>query len=349
MKIAIFTDTHFGASKSNQHFLDSQHKFFKELLIPYCKDNSISTMICMGDFYDNRQTLNIKVSTEVHNLFENDLKDFDFHLLVGNHDTYYRTTTETNSLKHLSIFQNVTVYEQTTEVSLGNRKFCFVPWITDDEKFVNYTNSISEKFDAVFGHFEIKSFMLNSKISAESGFTSDQVIKLSDRIFSGHFHTRSKKEYGNSFIEYIGNIVHLTRNDIGQNKGFIVLDTETMKHEYINNDISMKFIKIFFPNKFVKKDIIGNIIDVQVDKLQKYNEEDLRLYLEVINKYNPIYYPKVTYINAFNNESVDLSCKAQTTEEMIVEYIENSSIENKQFILEKLLDLYTECKKTNDI
>lgn len=348
MKIAIFSDVHFCASKSNQYFLESQLKFFREVLIPYCVENEITTLFCLGDFFDNRQHLNIKVNTEVFNLFK-ELSKFDIHMLVGNHDTYYKTSTETNSLKFLSEFKNVKVYEQTTEITFDNRNFCFVPWITDDSKFVSYGESLPRKFDAAFGHFEIKGFLLNSRTTCESGFSPNEVIKLSDKVFSGHFHTRSKREYGNSVIEYIGNIVHLNRNDVDQDKGFIVLDTETMKHEYINNDISMKFKRVYFPNRFDKKDITGNIIDVQVDKKQKYNDEDLRLYLELLNNCKPIYYPKVTYINTFANESSEISCKAQTIEEMIIEYVENSSIDNKPIILEKLLNLYTECKKTNDI
>ena len=49
MKIALVTDTHFGARNDNTAFADYFGKFYTDIFFPYLKENNINTIIHLGD------------------------------------------------------------------------------------------------------------------------------------------------------------------------------------------------------------------------------------------------------------------------------------------------------------
>ena len=59
MKVAIITDQHFGARKSSKFFHDYFKKFYDNVFFPYLKENKITTIVNMGDTFDNRRNIDI--------------------------------------------------------------------------------------------------------------------------------------------------------------------------------------------------------------------------------------------------------------------------------------------------
>ena len=55
------------------------------------------------------------------------------------------------------------------------------------------------------------------------------------KIFSGHFHTRSKKDINGTDIIYVGSPYQLTRADFNEERGSLTLDLDTLEYTYINN------------------------------------------------------------------------------------------------------------------
>ena len=45
MKIALITDTHFGARNDSQIFTDHFMKFYNDIFFPYLEENDIKTLI----------------------------------------------------------------------------------------------------------------------------------------------------------------------------------------------------------------------------------------------------------------------------------------------------------------
>ena len=111
--IAILADVHFGYS--NYEFLDSELRFFREVMIPELKRRGIKKIIQLGDLFENRRHLDVYVMNKIHDLFENDLKDFDIYIFFGNHDVFYKNSNEIHSFKFLKKFKNVTVIETISE------------------------------------------------------------------------------------------------------------------------------------------------------------------------------------------------------------------------------------------
>jgi len=83
MKIALIADTHFGCRKNSVYFMEQQRIFYEEKFFPYLKDNDITTIIHLGDFFDNRKTVNFETLRHAKDCFINPItKDgFTLHMI----------------------------------------------------------------------------------------------------------------------------------------------------------------------------------------------------------------------------------------------------------------------------
>ena len=54
MKIAIITDTHYGARKGSAAF---QKKFYDDVFFPTLEEQGITTVVHMGDAFDSRKSI----------------------------------------------------------------------------------------------------------------------------------------------------------------------------------------------------------------------------------------------------------------------------------------------------
>ena len=146
MKIALLNDTHFGARNDSPAFLNYFMRFYNEIFFPYLKENNITTLVHLGDVVDRRKFINFKTAHTfredfMHRLYK---EGIDTHIILGNHDTYYKNTNEVNAIKELcTTFDGIKepwIYEKATTINFGGTDICLIPWICDD----NYEHSIHE-------------------------------------------------------------------------------------------------------------------------------------------------------------------------------------------------------------
>src|SRR6056300_770112 len=130
MKIALITDTHFGARNDNLAFNDYFYKFWEETFFPYIEEHGIDTVIHLGDVMDRRKFVSYKIAQDFRQRFIQKFVDMgvNLHMLVGNHDTFYKNTNDVNSLGELieGIYSGITCYPNPTTIGIdGNflRKF----------------------------------------------------------------------------------------------------------------------------------------------------------------------------------------------------------------------------------
>ena len=75
MKIAIVTDTHFGARNDNQNFNDYFYKFYDNIFFPTLKERDITTCIHMGDVVDRRKYISYRIANDFRSRFIERFKD----------------------------------------------------------------------------------------------------------------------------------------------------------------------------------------------------------------------------------------------------------------------------------
>ena len=101
MKIAIINDTHFGARNDNANFNEYFYQFYEGVFFPYLAQNNIKTCIHLGDLMDRRKFVSYKTAKDFRERFilPFDTLDIDLHIMIGNHDTFYKNTNDVYSVQ----------------------------------------------------------------------------------------------------------------------------------------------------------------------------------------------------------------------------------------------------------
>ena len=235
MKIAFLCDTHFGCRNDSPFFLENALSFFEKQFFPYLRDNNITNVIHLGDFFDRRKYVNFNTLSVVRKRFVDKVVNdkLNLHITIGNHDTYFRNTNDLNSLNELlkDRYENIKVYEKPTQINFDDFCFGIIPWVTkeNESEVLEFISKCSCKM--IGGHFEIVGFQVIPGIKHQGGF-SISVFKRFDRVLSGHFHI--KQSEGN--IHYLGTQYQMNFSDVYSTKGFHVYDTETDEMTFVENN-----------------------------------------------------------------------------------------------------------------
>ena len=57
MKVAIITDTHYGARKGSKYLHDYFELFYQNVFFPALKEHGVEAVIHMGDAFDSRKSI----------------------------------------------------------------------------------------------------------------------------------------------------------------------------------------------------------------------------------------------------------------------------------------------------
>ena len=273
MKLAILNDTHFGCRNDSPHFIDYQNKFYNEIFFPYLEENNIKHIVHLGDVVDRRKFINYYTAHNFQNVFWKRLWDMkiDTHIIIGNHDTYYKNTNSVNAMQQLiTTFDGKFepwIYTEPKEVVFDGLPILFVPWICDDNEQITLEAIQNTKAQICFGHLNIKGFEMHKGYFNEHG-QEKSLFRRFEKVISGHFHKKSD----DGQIYYLGTQYEITWNDYKCPKGFHVFDTRTRELERIPNPRRM-FRKIMYD-----------------DTKEQYNEKEISefdntfLKLIVVNK-----------------------------------------------------------------
>ena len=244
MKIALITDTHWGVRNDQIAFLDNNKKFLDDIFFPYLDLHGISNVVHLGDLVDRRKYLNINTAKRLRDDFISPLRDrgITAHLIIGNHDTYYKNTNTINSIREF-YNDDFIIYERATEVKFDDVPILFIPWICDDNR--DETIEIIGKTNAqiAMGHLEIAGFEMYRGSPVSHG-DDRSLFGRFDLVCSGHYHHKSS--HGN--INYLGSHAEFTWSDYDDPKGFHILDTETRELTFVVNPHKM-FRKIWYNDK----------------------------------------------------------------------------------------------------
>ena len=344
MKIALITDTHFGARNDSLIFSDFFRKFYENVFFPTLKERGITDVIHLGDVVDRRKFINYKTLNSMKDILFVPLKEMggNIKLIIGNHDIYYKNTLAVNSMTELTKgMPHVTVYDKPTEVSLtDDHKVLFVPWICDDNE--EETKELIEKTrtKVAFGHLHLEGIEQNKGSFSIDGY-SPSMYKAFQRVFSGHFHHRSTT--GN--ITYLGNPYEITWSDYNDKRGFHIYDTETMEIEFIENPYSM-FYKIYYNDE---KNDYGDLSKYEncYVKIIIENKDNSYMFQVLMDKLVDVGVGHISVVdNLFDIEDMGDDIEnmedVEDTMSVIKSCVESLQIENKESLNLLMQNLYNE-------
>jgi len=341
MKVAIITDTHYGARKGSKLFHDYFEKFYNDVFFPTIDKEGIDTVIHMGDAFDSRKGIEFKSLKWAKRVVFDPLKErgITMHLMVGNHDAYYKNTNEINAVDLLlKEYDNVEVYSSPTEVSVGDLPILFIPWINEQNE--KETNNIIKKTKCpvAMGHLELNGFVATPGHIMEHGHDARAFNKF-EKVFSGHYHSRSD----NGTVYYLGNPYEMFWNDVESPRGFTIFDTESLEHQSINNPHRL-FYKIFYEDTdhqtFNTSEYENKIVKVIVRK-----KTDTKKFEKFIDK---LYTSGVADLKIVENFQLDESEEfeaeeSEDTMSILSRYIDESETELNKTVIQSLIkEIYQE-------
>jgi len=348
MKIAVIADTHCGARNDtevfNAHFL----KFFHEQFFPYLDEHNIKTIIHLGDVFDRRKYVNLKtLSSWKNNVFDAlEERGIEMHIIIGNHDTYFKSTNEVNSpTELLSEYSNIIVHTKPTTIQIDGLDICILPWINDDNLDDTVKEIETTKAEIAMGHLEILGFeQVKGHINYDKGFDRTQFNKF-DAVFSGHYHHRSNG--GN--IWYVGSPYGFVWSDWNDSRGFHILETKSREMEFIENPNEI-FHKIYYRDgaktyETIRDTDYSYIKDCYVKVIveEKTNPYLFEQFLDKLYQQNPADLNVVDGYDDLDDEDPEAIDQAKDTLTILREYIHQIDVsEDKNELITLMHELYSE-------
>ena len=289
MRICIISDTHWAARKSSKHLHDYFELFYKNVFFPTLEEQEIETVIHMGDAFDSRKSIDFWGLDWTRRVVLDPLSKYNVHMVVGNHDIFFRNSNKINSPQLLlKDYTNIQTYSSPTEIKVDNLNVLLLPWICTENEEESLKAIKNTKCKVAMGHLELNGFEAYRGHTMDDGMDSvvfDGFVK----VFSGHYHTRSN----NGKIFYLGNPYEMYWNDVNDTRGFHIFDTETLEHTPVNNPYRMYHIIHYedttyqtfdtreYKNKIVKvivrKKTNIKMFDKFIDKLYNSNVAELKI------------------------------------------------------------------------
>ena len=341
MKIALITDQHLDGRKGSLAFWNYFQKFYDEIFFPTLEKEGVRTIIDLGDTFDNRKSMDFNTFNRVNENYFKRLKDYEVHMILGNHCTYYKNTNRINSPELLlEQYRNIRIYSEPKEILLGGKVFLMMPWINQENKAECLRLIANSEADIMCGHLECDGFEVTPGMKFDGGFKVSD-FKNFKRVWSGHFHHKSK--HGN--VQYLGNPYQMFWNDYKDTRGFHIYDTESDKLKYIKNPFEI-FDKIFYDDTRVdyNKQDVSDYKDKYI-KIIVEEKRDYQMFETLVDRLYNVGAHDVkiveTLVDAEGIDEADLETKDTMT--LLNEYIDEVEIAVDKTNLKSLMrTLYIE-------
>ena len=344
-KVLFFSDLHLGVHQNSQTW----HKICLDLaewINKVMKEHKLDTIFFAGDVFHDRHEIGVNTLHTAKKFF-NILKDYQVHLVPGNHDAFLSSTVEVNSVEILER-DNVNVYTNPTTIQVGEKLVTFCPWKTVVKDLY--------KVDMLVGHFEIANFRMNATKICDHGDSSTDLLEKADAVVTGHFHYKEHRTYDNNkYVMYLGSPYEMDFGDRDQQKGVTIIDFDDLtKFKFVENTITPKHFRLKISELLQKKYqdlpalIKGNIVSVYVDI--KLDTLTLDLLISKLTQYGPLQFR--TEFNILDTAQIDtkevkkLSIDIETAFHEFVDHVETRA--TKKEVLDKCLELYKVCQVSHE-
>jgi len=338
-KVLLITDQHFGIRNDSLVFASYYKKFYGEVVIPFIKSFNIKNVICLGDTFDRRKSINFNSLDLAKEMWFDPLQELGVKLtmLVGNHDIYYKNTVRVNAPKLLlQGYDNISIVDEPGDVNVAGLDIFMTPWICDENRASVLSKSETTAAKICMGHFEFNGFEAHPGHIMNHGIDHKDFVKF-DRVFSGHYHSRSARDN----VQYLGNPYQLFWNDYDSRRGFTIFDTETFETQFYRNPFKM-FNKVYYTDDIDTSEFgqyEGKYVKLIVDKREDQTKFDKTV--------KALYDVGVADLKIIEDLSIDLEndsleLETEDTLTLLEQYVDETDYSDKLNIKKILKSLYTE-------
>lgn len=323
-KILLIGDTHLclGFPNSVDKWFKIHQEYFEEFLLPLLRKELTKDdiVIHLGDLFDNRTVVPINVLNYAQSILERIAEICPVHIIIGNHDLYNKSKNDVNTVKLYKYIPNIHVYEEPTKIEFSGKSILMLPWVEKRKDQIEILKQFSG-CDYLFCHSDLNGAKMHLTSVAHKNPDKIDVEEFSGYkyVYSGHIHLVQR----NKNFTFVGNIFEMDRNDLGNQKGIFILDTQTGQERFAPNTVSPKFKKIYLRSE---EDVLAldglstkDYIDIFISNSLLINNRKLRRKLEAMLEQGN--FASVEYMDDLIQEKVD---KDKSAPESIINESDNS-------------------------
>jgi DNA repair exonuclease SbcCD nuclease subunit len=272
MKIVIYSDLHLY----NHHRLlvNSETALnFLSYIKKYALDNSINTIISAGDFFHTKAKAYaphvVQGWLRVKDMYKSKLKHY---MIVGNHDMANPENTMNSILFLYSDYAKIIpdyFWLDTEKTRIHMLSYSISQF--DFENFV----LAEDKHNVLVAHLDIVGFMMPNGFKSNTGYKVED-FKMFDLVISGHYHKFQTRDN----VIYVGSPYQTSFAEREQPHGFLILDTDTVQWEFIENLSAPKYkvIEVRKIEDIPPSEINGNFVKAKILS-RNISKDELRDYL----------------------------------------------------------------------
>ena len=349
-KIYLLADSHIGLGYPNktEKWFKVHQEYFSDFLIPLLKSRVKpgDIIIHLGDLFDNRNVIPINLMNYALDIVYEISKIAPFHIIIGNHDLYSKSTSEINSVRPFKYIDNVFIYDNPSKIEFKGINILMVPYIENRKKQISIINN-NKDCRYLFCHSDLNGAKLHLTSAGHRNPDKIDIESFKDfrKVYSGHYHIVQREQN----FTFVGSIFQMDRNDYGDQKGIFIIDTNDDSEEFIPNLVSPEFKKV----RVESEEDIENLeslvgtkdyIDLYISNNLLVNNRKLRRKLEILLETNT--FASIEYIDditnkleegeeldineEINEENLDISIQLDY-EDYVKEYILKQKYDNDKF------------------
>lgn len=242
----------------------------------YSLENNIKNIVIAGDILHNKSVIH-SLAQSIFLDYLRDYRNINFIIIDGNHDMSSKSGQGISALKSLDNEPNVDMIHNKKIIE----NVLFVSW--NPETMINDIKNGEAEY--LVSHFGLNEAQLSSGISIVSDVKLKDLINYKHCIL-GHYH--KPQSVGN--VTYIGSSIQLDWGEKGEEKRFLVVDTENEEIESISTIGYRKYIEYEITNEN-KEDIIEearkaqeNGDYIQIVKHELIDTDDIDKEFKIVDK-----------------------------------------------------------------
>jgi DNA repair exonuclease SbcCD nuclease subunit len=227
MKFAIIADIHL--SRYGQDKVEDKSNLPERLfsiksaiyeVANYCVKRSIDFIVIAGDLLHNKSVIYAIAQDIMLEYFET-FSGLKFIVIDGNHDLSGKGADVVSALRPLSNIRNIKWVPYSTTYRIQN--MLFVPYSYELPKIIKENES-----EILISHFGLNEAVLNSGLSIIADVALKDLIGRYKLVLLGHYHKPQEIITPDISVYNVGSPIQLDWGEKGDEKRFLVVDSDTL-------------------------------------------------------------------------------------------------------------------------
>jgi len=324
-KVIISCDWHIKSDDLNNLHVSSILNFL-DYTTEYYFENDIDYHIVAGDIFHKSSNIKneafIPLFMKLHEMKE---KGVNFIFIPGNHDIM--NVNNDTIVETFSVFGEV--FKSIARKEIDGDPFIFLPYTKKQSEIPEGNGEYLITHLSIADFFFDNNFQVDEKIAFKRSLFED--FKM---VITGHFH----KYQNRNNVYYIGSPVQIDRNEMGQEKGFGVLDTDRESLEFVPYDLAPKYIEITEKEieQLDKLDFTNYHVVVRINsKIKDFAKLRYVLYEKGAVSINPIF----ETVKEVNEPSLQIE-EISNIEDIIEDIIRDEKVKPEHLETEELIKVF---------